>query len=69
MVAGVEMRVVMVNQPLFLTGDHVGVARVISPVKAALIGAAIGALLVLLAFVAPRLFAWLRVDPAGNGAA
>ena len=62
-----ELRVVMVNQPLFLTGDQVGVARVISPVKATLLGAAIGALLVLLGFVAPRLFAWLRVDPArGN---
>ena len=62
-----ELRVVLVNQPLFLTGDQVAVARVISPLKAALLGAAIGALLVLLAFVAPRLFAWLRVDPSGGG--
>jgi len=63
-----ELRVVMLNQPLFLTGDQVGVARIISPFKAALLGAAIGASLVLLGFVAPRLFAWLRVDPARGNA-
>lgn len=64
-----EYRIVFVGQPLFVSGDQIVVNRILSPAKAGVIGAVLGALLALLALTGPRWLAWLRSDPLPAGAA
>jgi hypothetical protein len=64
-----EYRIVFVGQPLFVSGDQIVVNRILSPAKAGVIGAVVGALLALLALTGPYLLAWLRSDPLPAGAA